>query len=437
MPAPRRQASDSIKTVCKGGPSIKHCGAEVKDGQEGVECEKCMYWYHFKCHGIPKAAQNAMKIWHGTLVWLCESCSASLKQPAPAPAPCKCTELMPSVAKLETLAHHNVNKLDESMANQEKMFLHQSKILDKVTALTDSTSKKSYAEALKEAGKEVVDRVGKEFMEQVTKKMEKISAVNIPVQRSHEEVAGILDEIQDKEKRKLNVVIHNLHETDGDTHTERTKGDEAKFTEMVKEGLKLVVKPVRSFRVGKRCDTKPRLMIVTLANNADKVELLRSAASLRDTPRWNRVFITPDLTWQEREKGRQLREELARRKESGEQHIWIRRGRIVPIPKEKQLPEADRQRTLNNSSLAQPIRPRTQVPPTANPPQPSERGNSQPTSQGRVQRETPSTTRQTPAVQTRMNSDGSTTMDGEAPDRNTEQVAREDGQEATGPVPQQ
>ena len=212
------------------------------------------------------------------------------------------------------------------------------------------------------------------------------------------------------------------------------KGDEAKFTEMVKEGLKLVVKPVRSFRVGKKCDTKPRLMIVTLANNAEKVELLRSAASLRDTPRWNRVFITPDLTWQEREKGRQLREELARRKEAGEQHIWIRRGRIVPIPKEKQVPEANRQRTHNNSSLVQPTRPRTPEPPTATPPQPTERGNPQPTSQGRVLRETPATT---PAVQTRMNLDGPTTMDGEAPDENTEQVIREEVRGATGPAPQQ
>ena len=36
-----------------------------------------------------------------------------------------------------------------------------------------------------------------------------------------------------------------------------------------------------------------------------------------------------------KDQARQLRGELARRKEAGEQHIWIRHGKIVPIPEEK------------------------------------------------------------------------------------------------------
>ena len=157
----------------------------------------------------------------------------------------------------------------------------------------------------------------------------------MPVKRSHEEIAVILDEIQDKERRKHNVVIHNLRETEGQTHEERTKGDDEKFKIMVKDGMKLVVQTTKTFRVGKKDDNKPRLMVVTLTNMADKMEILKLAASLRDTE-WSRVYVTPDLTWKEREEGRQLRSELARRKEAGEEHIWIRRGRIVPIPVEKQ-----------------------------------------------------------------------------------------------------
>ena len=74
--------------------------------------------------------------------------------------------------------------------------------------------------------------------------------------------------------------------------------------------------------------------MVTLTNMADKVEILRSAASLPHT-KWNRVYMTPDLPWKEREKRRQLHSELARRREAGEEHIWIRQGRIVPIPVDK------------------------------------------------------------------------------------------------------
>ena len=89
---------------------------------------------------------------------------------------------------------------------------------------------------------------------------------------------------------------------------------------MVKEGQKLSVKTVRSFRVGKRDEGKPRLLIMTLTNLSDKVEILRSATSLRDS-KWNNVFISPDLTWKEREKGRLLLKELARHRDEGEQHI--------------------------------------------------------------------------------------------------------------------
>ena len=72
------------------------------------------------------------------------------------------------------------------------------------------------------------------------------------------------------------------------------------YRTMVKDGLKLVVATTKVFRVGKIDTNKARLLVVSLTNTSDRAEILRSAASLRDTT-WNRVYITPDLTWQERE----------------------------------------------------------------------------------------------------------------------------------------
>ena len=81
------------------------------------------------------------------------------------------------------------------------------------------------------------------------------------------------------------------------------------------------------------------------------MEILRSAATLRNSD-WNRVYITPDLTWQEREKGRQLRAELTRRREAGEDNIHIRQGRIVPIPKVKQQPQTQSSQMTGNHHSA-------------------------------------------------------------------------------------
>ena len=312
--------------MCKGGPSKPNCGRKVTDGVDAVECEKCLNWFHCKCQGISKPALNALRKWHGTLLWLCDKCTEAVKektQPI-----CECNKIKSTVSKLEQITRQNATKLNESIQNQEKIFATQCKVLDKVMKIStnEELQQKNYADAVKGVGAQVV--------EQVSKKFDKIPAASVPVQRSNEEVACLLDEIQDKECCKLNVVIHNLREADGQSYAERTKGDGEAFKNMAKEGLKLIVEATRTFRVGKKEGTKPRLMVVTLTNIANKVEILRAAASLRDT-KWNNIYITPDLTWKEREKGRQLRSELVRRKEAGEENIWIRQGRIVPIPEEK------------------------------------------------------------------------------------------------------
>ena len=177
--------------------------------------------------------------------------------------------------KLETMVHLNANMLKEVIRNQEMMYTGQCKLVD-MTAKTpdEGQNQKTYADA--------IEGVGVEVAEQVSKKIEKMPSVTIPVQRSREEIAGIIDEIQDKEKRKLNVVVHNLKESKGKTQSERAKDDEENFVVMVKEALKIIVKTERNFRVGKKDDSKPRLLVVTLRNMTDKLEILRLAASLRD-----------------------------------------------------------------------------------------------------------------------------------------------------------
>ena len=338
-PAPESQMAegdvdpDGDLSICKGGPGKRSCGNKVTESEEAVECEKCSRWFHCKCLSISKAALNALKKWHGTLMWLCSKCKETLKERD------SITECLPKYSKIETqmdrleqIVRLNGSALDECIRNQERMFAGQCNLTEKLLSVPPAgeLQQKSYAEALKGVSAEVV--------EQVSKKIDKMPSVTMPVQRSNEELAGLLDEMQDKERRKLNVVVHNLREADGQSYAERSEGDTKTFKNMVKHGLKLIVETTKTFRVGKKDGNKPRLMVVTLTSMAHKVEILRSAASLRDT-KWNNVYITPDLTWKEREKRRQLRDELARRKEAGEEHIWIRHGKIVQIPEEKrQLP---------------------------------------------------------------------------------------------------
>ena len=145
-------------------------------------------------------------------------------------------------------------------------------------------------------------------------------------------MSTVFDSFLDKERQKLNVVVHNLPEHDSPSASERAERDQELFRDIIKEGLNLIIHPTRSFRVGKRSDDKPRLLIVSLENTDTKTELLKMASELRHLSTWKRIYVTPDLTKKEREESKRLREELAARRLAGETDITIRRGRIVRLP---------------------------------------------------------------------------------------------------------
>ena len=66
-----------------------------------------------------------------------------------------------------------------------------------------------------------------------------------------------------------------------------------------------------------------------------KREILGSAKKLRDSETWSDIFITPDMTPKERERNKQLREELKRRRNEGEEGLVIRGGQIKQLNQPK------------------------------------------------------------------------------------------------------
>ena len=75
--------------------------------------------------------------------------------------------------------------------------------------------------------------------------------------------------------------MHNLPEHDSPSLSERAERDQELFRDIIKEELNLIIRPTRSFRVGKRSDDRPRLLIISLENADTKAELLKMASELR------------------------------------------------------------------------------------------------------------------------------------------------------------
>ena len=82
--------------------------------------------------------------------------------------------------------------------------------------------------------------------------------------KTTQDLTGVLDEFMEKEKRKANLVVHNLPEQPGESSDERAKNDAFLFKTMNKEEMNLNVSVTTSFCVRKRVSGKARLLIVTL-----------------------------------------------------------------------------------------------------------------------------------------------------------------------------
>lgn len=337
------------RTSCRGGPNNLVCDTEVKDGDMGVQCCTCKHWFHSKCQGIPKAAYNAL-VKHKVLSWHCSSCNPELQLRGKSDEEGRASNLESKVDALISLVQTTLeeikqtnNQLSEKMKNDAKQMREglegrmekvenvmraQVKLISDQENMLQSSFQKiqdvklSYAEAVRNSA-DVMQNVMKKFEDIPPQVKEK------PGLSTEKAIAGIFDDFLDKEKRKLNVVMHNIPESTGETYADRVQADKSMFREVVRDSMYLNVKVTKAYRVGKPTQGRPRLLIVGLENGEVKAEILKLAPQLRASDKWRDVYISPDLSWKEREEGRRLREELRRRTSAGEVNLIIRRGRVI------------------------------------------------------------------------------------------------------------
>ena len=318
-------ASDGKDVTCKGGPGKMDCGELVKDEDAGVRCDVCMCWFHSECQAISKAAYSALRKFK-ILSWICAECKISLTKPKVTDHTSQITQLESKVDRIESMVKDNLQRMQTSVDKHVLAASSQARQIEQVLEAVE-LQKSSYAQAVKGTCNDVV--------KQVAAKIDAIPKPE-PAQHKHtintaQEISGVFDNFLDKEKRKTNLVVHNLEESTGDNNAEIIEQDVQKFVGIIRKEWSMNMRVTKAFRVGKRSPTKPRLLIVSMESLEAKVEVLKLARQLKQSAEFSNIYITPDLTWREREEGRRLREELARRRDSGEANLAIRRGKIVQL----------------------------------------------------------------------------------------------------------
>lgn len=159
------------------------------------------------------------------------------------------------------------------------------------------------------------------------------------VREVKEKVLQEIEEDEERKKRQKNLVIYNLAESKSKDGHERMKEDESACLSLFRDEVRKEAEIEQVIRLGKREERqgpqgeregRPRPLLVKLTDAKKKWDILKHAKNLKHTTqdRYRKVIIAPDLTRKQQEKDRELRAELKRLREAGEEGWYISRGEL-------------------------------------------------------------------------------------------------------------
>ena len=171
-------------------------------------------------------------------------------------------------------------------------------------------------------------------MKEQTQVVQSVPKYSEQLKNSAQEIKKFVD-IQDKESRECNIILHNIPESDDQSPTARKEHDAKVFQKVATAllGSNTEAEPLQIIRLGKKVlpqegatTRKSRLMLLKLSKKELVHELLRKRTQLKEKGFPN-VYLSKDLSPEERAAEKVLRGELAQK---GRETHTIFRGRVVP-----------------------------------------------------------------------------------------------------------
>ena len=114
-------------------------------------------------------------------------------------------------------------------------------------------------------------------------------------------------------------MVYGLKDFEKADRKEVIDDDENQVTEIAREiGVKIVGKIEVKCKIGRKKEgderprPRPRPMLVHLKDEDSQYKLRGNARKLARKQEWNRVYLGPDMTWEQREEARKTEEELRR-----------------------------------------------------------------------------------------------------------------------------
>ncbi len=288
------------------------CRKLVKRGDCALQCEICRQWFHIKCEEVTKQEYKMMQESnqpkqakkHIKLHWFCATCN------------CQTVDFMTGLS-IQQGRLDNIERRVEGIEN-------------------DIKTNNENVESLKERVNKIENNQGN-----LTKCDGDEGELHKILRKKLKEHS---DEEREQNRRKNNIVVFNLPESDGGTPQDRMNRDLEAFNKLTKEGCKMEVKKneiEKCYRLGKVENNKTRPLLIKLKDEEKKKKLFLSLQTLREHKgKYENVKIGHDMTKTQREEHKAKIEEAKKmdEEEGSENYIHLVRGppenlRIVKVPR--------------------------------------------------------------------------------------------------------
>jgi len=132
-------------------------------------------------------------------------------------------------------------------------------------------------------------------------------------------------ETMDREKRKNNIIIMGLNENMTEKEMEEFIGEmlgailETEEAELNVQG-----------RIGKKLDGEKRRPVkVEIRDAAVRRKIIQKASNLKKEPKYEKIYISPDLTRKQQEEDKALRDKVKEFRNQGMEGVKISKGCVV------------------------------------------------------------------------------------------------------------
>ena len=276
----------------------------LEEDKDKLSCNLCKKIYHQKCTNV-KPTEMKVLLKSQSIVFNCDYCLR------------KKGNEHSDLQEIKEMLKANFKSTQEEMANLKK------EILSKVDEAIEEKLQKQ-----------------DETQQRLEHMMNEVKDVEVNIEKKIKvEVQMYLDNQQEKEEKKCNLIIHRLEETflDRKQQLEKDKEDVLKIFEVTNPEMKAELQELfsetrgRITRLGRKQvpTSKPRPIKVTLSDESMKFDILSGCKNLRNSA-FQHISIQSDKTKEEQKQNYALRQQLKERKDKGED-VCLYNNKIILI----------------------------------------------------------------------------------------------------------